>query len=115
MTQRFHVNTVLPATLPYAVDKLERHRYSAQIFVPMDVASYVVVVAPSAADGSPEIAEARAFHAPGNVGIVYAQDVWHAGATVLDRIGSFGVLMSRNDSPDDEEFFTLASPLQIRL
>ncbi len=114
MTPRLHVNCLSPATLPYGIDKLERHPYSAQLFFPLDVSSYVVVVASTAVDGGPNITEAHAFLAPGNVGVVYAPGVWHAGATVLERRGSFGVLMSRNDSGDDEEFVALASPLQIR-
>ena len=115
MTPGFHVNHLLPKALPYAIDVMERHRYSAQLFLPLDVARYVVVVAPTANDGSPDIAAARALLAPKNIGVVYAPGVWHAGATVLERHGSFGVLMWRNDSADDEEFTTLASPLEIRL
>jgi ureidoglycolate lyase len=115
MTSRLHVNCLLPAALPYSVNVMERHPYSAQFFLPLDVAQYVVVVAPTANDGSPDFAAARAFLAPGNIGVVYGPAVWHAPATVLERRGSFGVLMCRNDSADDEEFITLASPLQIRL
>jgi ureidoglycolate lyase len=113
-TPRFHVNLLLPADLPYTIQVLERHVYSAQFFVPLDVAQYVVVVAPSASDGSPDLAAARGFLAPPNVGVVYAPGTWHAGATVLERPGSFAVLMWRNDSGDDEEFLTLKSPLEIR-
>jgi ureidoglycolate lyase len=114
MTPRFHVNLLLPAELPYTVQVLERHVYSAQFFVPLDVARYVVVVAPTANDGTPDLAGVRAFLAPANVGVVYAPGTWHAGATVLERPGSFAVLMWRNDSADDEEFLTLESPLEIR-
>jgi ureidoglycolate lyase len=113
-TPRLHVNHLSPTALPYEVGLLERHLYSAQVFLPLDVLQYVVVVAPSAEDGRPLVEGACAFLAPGNVGVVYAAGTWHAGATVVERAGSFGVLMWRNDSADDEEFVTLASPLYIR-
>jgi ureidoglycolate lyase len=114
MTPRFHANLLAPTALPYSINLLERHLYSAQFFVPLDVAHYVVVVAPTANDGSPDLAAAKAFLGPANIGIVYAPGTWHAGATVLERSGSFAVLMWRNDTADDEEFLTLNSPLEIR-
>jgi ureidoglycolate lyase len=109
MTPRLHVNLVQPSPLPYSIDTLERHPHSAQIFIPLDVERYIIVVAPD-----PDLTRAQAFLAPGNVGIVYKQGVWHAGATVLDRPGSFTVLMWRNDTPDDEEFISLPHPIQIQ-
>jgi ureidoglycolate lyase len=109
MKPRLHVNLIRPSVLPCVVDTLERHPYSSQIFIPLDVSRYILVLAP---DG-PDITRAQAFLAPGNVGIVYRAGVWHAGAKVLDRSGSFAVMMWRNDSPDDEELITL--PLAIEL
>jgi ureidoglycolate lyase len=114
MEPRLHVNHVPASSLPYAVEVLERHPYAAQIFLPLDVASYVIVVAPPALNGDPDTDKAQGFVASGTVGIVYAPGVWHAGMTVLARTGSFGVLMWRNDTDDDEEFFSLASPLLIQ-
>jgi ureidoglycolate lyase len=52
MTPRLHTNSLLPAVLPYAIHVLERHPYSAQVFLPLDVAQYVVVVAPTADEPS---------------------------------------------------------------
>ncbi len=113
MTPRLHVNHVTEVTLPSGIDTLERHPYSAQIFVPLNVSRYVVVVAPNISDGSPDVENIHAFIAPGNAGIVYRRSVWHAGASVLDRPGSFSVMMWRNDSADDEEFVSLAQPIQL--
>ncbi len=113
MTPRLHVNRVNETLLPYLIEKLERHPHSAQIFFPVDVLRYILVVAPAADDGFPQVSAARAFVVPGDLGVVYASGLWHAGVTVLDRPASFSVLMWRNDSNDDEEFFQLASPLQV--
>lgn len=114
MKPRLHVNHLPATSLPYAVEVLERHTYAAQLFLPLDVASYVLVVAPCRLNGEPDAGRAQGFLAAGNVGIVYAPGVWHAGMTVLARPGSFGVLMWRNDTDGDEEFFPLASPLLVR-
>jgi ureidoglycolate lyase len=113
MTPRLHVNKVMATTLPCTIDTLERHPHSSQIFIPLDVTRYIVVVAPEAPNGGPDITRVQAFLAPGNVGIVYRQGVWHAGASVLDGPGSFAVLMWRNDTPDDEEFVPLAHKIEL--
>lgn len=115
MTPRLHVNCLGASTLPLIVDTLEQHPYSAQVFLPIDVARYMIVVAPSDEMGNPDLAQSRAFLAPGNVGVVYRPGVWHAGAAVLDRPGSFGVLMWRNDTADDEVFRDLSASLQVEL
>lgn len=113
MTPRLHVNRLPSNHLPHVVTTLERHLWSAQIFLPLDVARFLVIVAPASHSPDPDLTAAHAFVAPGNVGILYRAGVWHAGATVLDRSGSFAVLMWRNDTADDEEFRKLSTPLEI--
>lgn len=113
MTPRLHINLVSAATLPCPIDKLERHPHTAQIFIPLEVARYIVVVAPDATAGGPDMTRLQALLAPGNLGVLYRQGVWHAGAIVLDRPGSFGVLMWRNDSSDDEEFVQLEHAIEL--
>ncbi|MDE1161487.1 MAG: ureidoglycolate lyase [Acidobacteriaceae bacterium] len=111
-TPRLHVNFVVPTALPHSVTLLERHPHAAQIFVPLEASQYLIVVAPSLADGSPDLAGAQCFVAPGNVGVVYRANTWHAGATALDSKAHFAVYMWRNDRSDDE-FITLSEPLEI--
>lgn len=113
-TPRLHINHVRPTTLPLVIEQMERHPHSAQIFIPLNVARYIVVVAPTAADGGPDMTAAQAFVTTGDLGIVYARGVWHAGAAVLDRPGNFAVLMWRNDGPDDDQFIALPQPLEVR-
>jgi ureidoglycolate lyase len=48
----------LPKTLPLTGTVMERHRYSSQTFFPLDVARYVVIVAPHGAPGRPDMARA---------------------------------------------------------
>ncbi|TRL41202.1 ureidoglycolate lyase [Rhizobium straminoryzae] len=96
-----HTNRIAPSECPVAVDSLEHHPHAAQVFLPLDVSRYLVMVAPSDADGRPLIGALRAFVMPGSLGVVYRPGIWHAGARVLDREGSFAVLMWRGSQNDD--------------
>ena len=115
MTPRLHVNRVAMSVLPLTINILEQHPFSSQVFIPMDVARFVVLVAPTNDLGGPDLALTAGFVAPGNIGIIYAPGVWHAGAVVLDRDGSFGVLMWRNDTEDDQQFCQLDASLQLQI
>jgi ureidoglycolate lyase len=103
-----------PATLPLTISVLERHRFSPQTFIPLEVSRYLVTVAPSDAFGRPIVAEARAFVVGSGRGIVYRCGTWHAGMTVLDRPARFAVLIwSMKDASQNDEFLDLPTPLQI--
>jgi ureidoglycolate lyase len=102
------------ARLPLTISMLERHRFSPQTFVPLEVSRYLVTVAPSDHSGRPILAEARAFVVGSGLGIVYRRGTWHAGMTVLDRADRFAVLIwSTGDTTQDDEFLDLATPLRI--
>ena len=70
------------------LDVLERHRFSPQTFIPLEVSRYLVTVAPSDASGRPILSEVRAFIVGSGRGIVYRRGTWHSGMTVLDRPGA---------------------------
>ena len=99
-----HVNAVAPSHLPLTVTGMERHPHAAQCFAPLDVARYVVAVMPEAPGGGPDGARALAFVLPGTRGVIFHPGTWHLGATVLDRAGSFAVLMWRGGRLPDDEF-----------
>ena len=103
-TPVLHVNHVLPQTLPITAKQIERHPYAAQCFFPLDVSRYVVMVTPSDANGSPVLDQALAFLMPATAGVIYNPGVWHLGATVLDRVGHFAVLMWRSGQLQDDDF-----------
>ena len=109
--------SLIPATasLPITAVEMERHEFSSQSFIPMDVSRYLIVVAPPRADGTPDGSKAQAFIVPGNVGITYGVNVWHHPITVLDRPGTFAVQMWRDGSVMDEEFVKLEQPFRIEL
>ena len=99
-----HVNKVRAVSLPHALAQVERHPRAEQVFLPLDVSRYLAVVMPSDAAGNPMPDQAQAFLVPGNVGVIYHANAWHAGAAVLDRPGNFAVLMWRRGDDGDDEF-----------
>jgi ureidoglycolate lyase len=101
-------------SLPLEATMMERHEFSSQSFMPLDVARWLVVAAPSAPDGGPDAAQARAFIAGPGQGITYRQNVWHHPLTVLDRPARFAIFMWLEDgSGTDEEFVTLRKPFTV--
>jgi ureidoglycolate lyase len=99
---------------PFVSQEMERHEYSSQTFIPVDVGRWLIVVAPHAAAGGPDMAAARAFIADGTTGVTYKANTWHHGLTTLDRPGSFAVFMWKAGTVEDEEFVPVA-PFTIPL
>jgi ureidoglycolate lyase len=91
-------------SLPLEGRQMERHAKSSQSFVPIGPVPFLVVVAPHAAAGGPDMERARAFLAEGGVGVTYGADVWHHPLTVLAAPAAFAVFMWRDGGPLDEEF-----------
>jgi ureidoglycolate lyase len=101
------------AALPLTATRMERHEFSSQSFVALDVARWLVIVAPKAAGGGPDAARARAFLAGPGQGVTYRADTWHHPLTVLDRAARFAVLIWLEHGTTDEEFVTLAEPFTV--
>ncbi len=99
--------------LPLVARELERHEFSSQTFIPIDVARYLVIVAPGGADGGPDAAGARAFIANGRQGITLRLNTWHHSMTVLDAPAEFAVLMWCDGGSGDEEFRDLSQPFKV--
>lgn len=99
---------------PLRSDYLERHEFSSQTFVPLDVERWLIVVAPHAAAGGPDASGMKAFIATGKQGVTYRPDTWHHGLTVLDRPGRFAVFMWRDGGTGDEEFVPVP-PFTVRI
>ena len=99
---------------PLRSDYMERHEFSSQTFVPLDVERWLIVVAPHASAGGPDVAGMKAFIATGRQGVTYRPNTWHHGLTVLDRPGRFAVFMWLDGSKGDEEFVPVP-PFSIRI
>lgn len=94
-----------PAAMPLA--RLERHPHSVQVFLPLCVESYVVVVAPDAG-GRPDEAGLLAFRVPGTVGLCYRRNAWHAHMMTLRESGIFAMLVHEDGGAEDCVFAGIA-------
>lgn len=103
-----------PSALPLRSVTMERHPHSSQSFVPMDAGRWLVIVAPHAEGGRPDMARARAFLARPDQGVTYGADVWHHPFTVIDRPARVAVFMWKDGSPTDDEFVSVA-PFEVHL
>ncbi len=110
----FAVSHVAPVTgKAVSIAKLERHPDTTQSFLPLAVGRWLLVVAPSRADGSPDLAKARAAIARQGHAICIERNVWHATLTVLDREAEIAMIMWRNTSGIDTLYADLAVPLVV--
>ena len=100
---------------PFVGRVLERHEFSSQTFLPLRVSRYLIMVAPGAASGGPDVSQVRAFVAGPRQGITYRMGTWHHGLTVLDEPAEFAVLMWCDGTSGDEEFVPLAEPFTVLL
>jgi len=107
------VQRTQPTRLPLDMTLIERHRHSSQMFSPLSGGSYLVVVFPSALDGSPLLNEGRAFAAEGNQAINYHRDIWHHGFAALGGAGTILKLRWEDGTLGDEEFLPLAAPIRV--
>lgn len=98
---------------PLTSKLLERHEFSSQSFVPVDVGRWLIVVAPHATAGGPDLGGLQAFIADGRHGVTYKPNTWHHGLTTLDKPGSFAVFMWKAGT-EDEEFVPVA-PFTVRI
>lgn len=88
----------------------ERHEHSSQMFIPISVKRYLVVVWP---DDPREGSEAEAFLGmPGDV-VIYNPGIWHHGIIALDERGLFASTMWRTRGGRDVEFVALPTPVDI--
>jgi len=101
--------TLVPVSaLPLTLRQMERHAFSSQTFMPLDVGRYLVAVAPAAGPAMPDVDRLVAFVVPAGLGITYRAGTWHHPMTALDRPGRFAVLMWRDGGPHDEEFVDIS-------
>jgi ureidoglycolate lyase len=86
---------------PLRIARLERHRQAAQVFLPLGLQRFVVVVAPGAQ--SPDWSRLQAFvTAPGN-GVSLHRGCWHHGLIALGNGDRFAVIEGGNYREDTME------------
>jgi ureidoglycolate lyase len=92
---------------------LERHAHSTQLFVPMNAARYLLIVAQGGTE--PDLATVKAFIAGPDQGITYRPGIWHHPMVVLDREADMACWVCEDGTSEDCETRTLSAPLTIQL
>lgn len=102
-----------PSLPPVPVGLVERHPLAAQLFMPLEVGRWLVVVMPQRPDGTPDAAGVRAFVAGPDQAVVYAPGVWHLPLVALDRPARFLMRMAEGGTADDCHERRLAPALHV--
>ena len=84
---------------PFEIALLEKHPASSQIFVPMNAARYLVLVA--GGGDRPDLGTLAAFVASGTQGISYAPGVWHHPMIALDAAVDFACFVWEDGTAGD--------------
>lgn len=93
------------------INQAERHEHSSQMFVPMSVTRYLVIVW----EGHPHESAAHGFIGGPKDVVIYNPGVWHHGIIALDGPGHFASTMWRTRGGTDVEFLPLEAMLETRL
>lgn len=98
---------------PVVAQSMEKHPHSSQLFVPMKVERYLVVVAPGT--DAPELDGLRAFVAMPGQGVIYGPGVWHMPLIVFDTPAEFVMFVWEDGTPEDCVVARLEEPVEITL
>jgi ureidoglycolate lyase len=99
--------------LPFEIRLFEKHPSSTQTFLPMVCRRYLICVAPTSAEGGPDVARARAFSCLPGQGVSYRLDVWHHPIIALEDDADFAMLAWEDGSLGDCIEYPLAVPLVV--
>jgi ureidoglycolate lyase len=110
---RLSLSRRTPAALPFSTQVMERHPQSQQIFIPLRISRFLVIVAANDGAPMPKLERAVAFIGRAGQALNYRVGTWHHPFTVLDHEAEYASLMFRDGGPLDEEFVDLPRPLLI--
>jgi ureidoglycolate lyase len=91
-----HIYRSKPPVYPFALRVMENHPLGSQLFMPLSVLPFLVVVAPR---GKFDPLAIEAFTAASNQGVNIAAGVWHHYSLALRRVSDF--LVIDRDGPGD--------------
>lgn len=89
----------------------EVHTHSAQMFIPMSVSQYLVIVW----EGHPHNSRAHGFIGGPEDLVIYNPGVWHHGIIALGHRGTFASTMWRVPGGRDVEFLGLETALELQV
>jgi ureidoglycolate lyase len=103
---------VVPYELPLVIRLLERHPLSSQLFMPLNAAPFLVVVAPPGE--RVDRASVRAFVTNGAQGVNYRRGTWHHPVIALRDRSEFLVVDRVGPGANCDEFFFEGERLRLQ-
>ena len=97
-------------SLPYRIDRVERHPHGSQAFVPLAPCRIVIVVAPPAEMVVAE--ELQAFETNGRQGVNYHRGTWHMPLIAFEEGQEFLIVDRAADGPNCDEHW-LDEPVML--
>ena len=97
-----HLYRSQPVTLPFLIERMERHPLGSQTFMPLHQQPFPVIVAPPGND--PEIQVIRGFITNGEQGINLHKGVWHHYQISLAGICDYLVIDRKGPHNNYEEW-----------
>lgn len=91
-------------TFPLRIVKLERHCRASQVFIPLGMHRFIVVIAPGRE--APEWGNVMAFLTSPGQGISLHRGTWHHGLVALNDADRFAVIEGGSYRTDTEEQMT---------
>ena len=105
----------LPLALPHKISDMERHAFSSQAFFPLNVERYLVMVAPPADEGAPDMAGLQAFSVAGHQAINYDPGTWHHPLATIGDPGEFAVLMWEDGGDRDTDWSKVTEDVTVAM
>lgn len=96
---KLSIFSVQPRPTPIKIDLMERHPLGSQLFYPLQVRPWLVVVCANPDD----VSSFRAFSATGQQGVNYARNTWHFPLLVLEDGNQFIVVDRKGPGNNLEE------------
>lgn len=99
---------------PVRIEALEKHPCSSQLFVPMKVERFLVIVAPGG--DAPDLANVVAFSGGPGQAIVYRPGTWHMPLITLgDEPADFVMLVWEDGTREDCIVANVVPPIEVTL
>jgi ureidoglycolate lyase len=97
------------------IKQLEAHPFSAQTFLPLDMAPSLIVVCDWNGNKGPDVATLKAFIAQPDQIVTYHRGVLHHKVTPLAPLATFAMAMRQTGRGGDTVLYELSEPLSINL
>jgi len=100
-----------PSTLPYRIDRVERHPLGSQAFVPLSPGKIIIIVTPPGE--SVEANNLKAFETNGRQDINYHRGTWHMPLIALTK-GQRFLIIDRGDKKPNYNIHDLDEPILLQ-